>query len=172
MIVLGLVGGLCWWINLLIVPVLVACVLTLALCRPRVGRAAILAPLAFLVGSLPVWLFATVYQRLPILSVALAAPRQVREHGRHLLANALPRLAGVPDAFMGAGPVLGWGRIYGGQVVAQALRAAAMTVEAEHRPHSLHAYFVRAGNEHQPVLYEVERVREYRAMLAQGGDVQ
>jgi acyl-CoA thioesterase-2 len=68
-----------------------------------------------------------------------------------------------PDAFMGAGPVLGWGRIYGGQVVAQALRAAALTVEAEHRPHSLHAYFVRAGNEHQPVLYEVERVRDGRS---------
>jgi len=68
-----------------------------------------------------------------------------------------------PDAFMGAGPVLGWGRIYGGQVVAQALRAAASTVEAAHEPHSLHAYFVRAGNEHQPVLYEVERVRDGRS---------
>lgn len=68
-----------------------------------------------------------------------------------------------PDAFLGAGPVLGWGRIYGGQVVAQALRAAALTVEAPHRPHSLHAYFVRAGNERQPVLYEVERVRDGRS---------
>src|SRR5262249_40882083 len=35
------------------------------------------------------------------LSVAPATPHQVREHGRRLLANALPRLAGVPDAFMG-----------------------------------------------------------------------
>ena len=68
-----------------------------------------------------------------------------------------------PDAFLGASPVLGWGRIYGGQVVAQALRAAAMTVEADHRPHSLHAYFVRAGNEHRPVLFEVERVRDGRS---------
>lgn len=67
-----------------------------------------------------------------------------------------------PDAFLGAGPVLGWGRIYGGQVVAQALRAASLTVDDAHRPHSLHAYFVRAGNEHQPVLYEVERVRDGR----------
>jgi hypothetical protein len=68
-----------------------------------------------------------------------------------------------PDAFLGTGPVLGWGRIYGGQVVAQALRAAALTVEAPHRPHSLHAYFVRAGNERQPVLYEVEEVRDGRS---------
>lgn len=68
-----------------------------------------------------------------------------------------------PDAFLGTGPVLGWGRIYGGQVVAQALRAATSTVDAPHRPHSLHAYFVRAGNEHQPVLYEVERVRDGRS---------
>jgi acyl-CoA thioesterase-2 len=68
-----------------------------------------------------------------------------------------------PDAFLGSGPVLGWGRLYGGQVVAQALRAACMTVDATQQlPHSLHAYFVRAGDEHQPVLYEVERIRDGR----------
>ena len=49
-----------------------------------------------------------------------------------------------PDAFLAAGPNLGWGRIYGGQVVAQALRAAGLTVDAPHQVHSLHAYFVRA----------------------------
>src|SRR5689334_15202283 len=68
-----------------------------------------------------------------------------------------------PDAFLGNGPVYGWGRIYGGQVVAQALRAAALTIEAPHVPHSLHAYFVRSGDEHRPVLYEVERVRDGRS---------
>jgi acyl-CoA thioesterase-2 len=65
-----------------------------------------------------------------------------------------------PDAYLGAGPVLGWGRIYGGQVVAQALRAAGLTVDAALGPQSLHAYFVRPGDEHQPVLYEVDRVRD------------
>jgi acyl-CoA thioesterase-2 len=65
-----------------------------------------------------------------------------------------------PDAYLGAGPVLGWGRIYGGQVVAQALRAAGLTVEERLRPQSLHAYFVQAGDERLPVLYEVERVRD------------
>ena len=65
-----------------------------------------------------------------------------------------------PDAYLGAGPILGWGRIYGGQVVAQALRAAGLTVSEELHPQSLHAYFVRAGDERQPVLYEVDRVRD------------
>ncbi len=68
-----------------------------------------------------------------------------------------------PDAFLGAGPDLGWSRIYGGQVVAQALRAAVLTVDAPHKVHSLHAYFVRAGDEREPVLYEVERVRDGRS---------
>lgn len=68
-----------------------------------------------------------------------------------------------PDAFLGSGPDLGWGRIYGGQVVAQALRAAANTVDPAFRAHSLHAYFVRAGNERQPVLFEVEEVRDGRS---------
>ena len=68
-----------------------------------------------------------------------------------------------PDAFLGSGPDLGWGRIYGGQVVAQSLRAAGLTVAADHRAHSLHAYFVRAGDERKPVLYEVERVRDGRS---------
>jgi acyl-CoA thioesterase-2 len=65
-----------------------------------------------------------------------------------------------PDAYLGAGPVLGWGRIYGGQVVAQALRAAGLTVDDHLRAQSLHAYFVQAGDEGQPVLYEVDRVRD------------
>lgn len=68
-----------------------------------------------------------------------------------------------PDAWLGAGPVLGWGRLYGGQVVAQALRAAGLTVEPRFRPHSLHSYFVRAGDERRSVLYEVERVRDGRS---------
>jgi acyl-CoA thioesterase-2 len=84
----------------------------------------------------------------------------VRVHPVTDLASLLDLEPVKPDAFLGAGPVLGWGRIYGGQVVAQALRAAALTVEPDRHPHSLHAYFVRAGNEHEPVLYEVDRVRD------------
>jgi len=65
-----------------------------------------------------------------------------------------------PDAFLAGNPQIGWSRLYGGQVVAQALRAAGLTVDAPHRVHSLHAYFVRAGTESEPVLYEVDRVRD------------
>jgi acyl-CoA thioesterase-2 len=50
-------------------------------------------------------------------------------------------------------------RIYGGQVVAQALLAAYGTVEAR-TCHSLHGYFLRPGDPRIPVLYEVERARD------------
>ena len=51
------------------------------------------------------------------------------------------------------------GRLFGGQVLAQALRAAANTVDAR-LPHSLHGYFMQAGEPTRPVLYEVERIRD------------
>jgi acyl-CoA thioesterase II len=51
------------------------------------------------------------------------------------------------------------GRLFGGQVLAQALRAAANTVEAR-LPHSLHGYFMRPGDPQRAVLYEVERIRD------------
>ena len=53
-------------------------------------------------------------------------------------------------------------RIYGGQVIAQALMAAYRTVEGR-RCHSLQAYFIRPGDPKAPVLYEVERSREGRS---------
>jgi acyl-CoA thioesterase II len=51
------------------------------------------------------------------------------------------------------------GRLFGGQVLAQALRAAANTV-ADRLPHSLHGYFMRPGDPNHAVLYEVERIRD------------
>lgn len=51
----------------------------------------------------------------------------------------------------------GVGRIFGGQVVAQALAAAQRTVEEGRKPHSLHAYFLRGGNEDFPIELRVER---------------
>ncbi|MCH1550114.1 MAG: acyl-CoA thioesterase II [Pseudomonadales bacterium] len=53
-------------------------------------------------------------------------------------------------------------RLFGGQVLAQALTAAYRTVDGLHC-HSLHAYFIRAGNAARPVLYEVERIRDGRS---------
>lgn len=53
--------------------------------------------------------------------------------------------------------------VFGGQVLAQAITAAFRTVEAPHELHSLHAYFLRAGDWQRPILYEVERIRDGRS---------
>jgi acyl-CoA thioesterase-2 len=70
-----------------------------------------------------------------------------------------------PDVWVGTGPRYPWGGLYGGQIVAQALRAAAATVEPEFRVHSLHAYFIRRGDHSEPVRYEVDRVRNGRSFV-------
>ena len=51
------------------------------------------------------------------------------------------------------------GNLYGGQVLAQSLIAAQHTVE-ERQPHSMHAYFLRAGSSDMPVIYDVDRIRD------------
>jgi acyl-CoA thioesterase-2 len=51
----------------------------------------------------------------------------------------------------------GVGRVFGGQVIAQGLAAAMHEVAPERNLHSLHAYFMRAGDEEQPITYQVER---------------
>jgi len=67
------------------------------------------------------------------------------------------------DAFVGNGPSYPWGGLYGGQIVAQAFRAACMTVDSDQAPHSLHAYFIRSGTMEREVRYEVERLRDGRS---------
>jgi acyl-CoA thioesterase-2 len=69
------------------------------------------------------------------------------------------------DAYVGIGPAYPWGRVYGGQVVAQALWAAAATVEGDHFPHSMHAYFIRGGDYDEPIRFEVDRIRNGRSFL-------
>jgi len=66
------------------------------------------------------------------------------------------------DCYLGRTPAMGWARVYGGQVVAQALVAASRTV-AERAPHSLHAYFLLGGDPAEPIRFEVERVRDGRS---------
>lgn len=63
------------------------------------------------------------------------------------------------NLFRGISPPTPWPRIFGGQVIAQALMAAYATVEGR-ICHSLHAYFIRPGDPKAPVLYEVERARD------------
>jgi acyl-CoA thioesterase-2 len=64
------------------------------------------------------------------------------------------------NMFRGVSPDEDRQRIFGGQVAGQALVAAARTVEPERQVHSLHAYFLRAGDPRVPVLYEVDRIRD------------
>ncbi|GHA47096.1 acyl-CoA thioesterase II [Streptomyces tauricus] len=54
-------------------------------------------------------------------------------------------------------------RVFGGQVAAQALVAAGRTVPADRLAHSLHAYFLRAGDAGAPIVYTVDRIRDGRS---------
>lgn len=63
------------------------------------------------------------------------------------------------DLFRGRSPQVGWQRVFGGQVIGQALVAAGRTVKD--RPvHSLHAYFLRPGDPAVPIVYQVDRIRD------------
>lgn len=57
-------------------------------------------------------------------------------------------------------------RVYGGQVLAQALIAAGRTVDADRPPHSIHAYFLREGALDVPIDFAVERLRDGRSFSA------
>ena len=59
------------------------------------------------------------------------------------------------NIFRGRSPQEGWQRVFGGQVLGQALVAASRTVEQERVAHSLHGYFLRPGDPTIPILYQV-----------------
>ncbi len=61
------------------------------------------------------------------------------------------------DQFLGSRKPGGVGRVFGGQVIAQALGAAERTVSEEREVHSLHAYFLRGGSEDHAIDYRIER---------------
>ncbi|HKA90478.1 MAG TPA: acyl-CoA thioesterase II [Haliangiales bacterium] len=64
------------------------------------------------------------------------------------------------NLFRGRSEDLGWGRVFGGQVLGQAVSAAAQTVPPERTVHSLHSYFLRPGAVDRPVIYDVDRIRD------------
>ncbi|HEX8485934.1 acyl-CoA thioesterase II [Sphingomonas sp.] len=67
------------------------------------------------------------------------------------------------DLYRGARQPGGVGRVFGGQVIAQALQAAQRSVDEPKVAHSLHAYFMRAGDETLPIVYRVVRDFEGRS---------
>jgi len=84
------------------------------------------------------------------------------------MSNAVQELVSILDLealevnlFRGRSPQSTWQRVFGGQVIGQALVAACRTVDvAERPPHSLHAYFLLGGDAKVPIIYEVDRIRD------------
>lgn len=64
------------------------------------------------------------------------------------------------NLFRGVSPQVGWQRVFGGQVIGQALIAARRTVAKVRQAHSLHCYFLRPGDPSIPIIYEVDRIRD------------
>lgn len=74
---------------------------------------------------------------------------------------ALLRLERIEaNLFRGQSQDLGWGAVFGGQVLGQALSAATQTVPPERRVHSLHGYFLRQGDARKPIVYDVDTIRD------------
>ena len=67
------------------------------------------------------------------------------------------------NEYVGIGVEYPWGGLFGGHIVAQALRAAGLTVAAGFLPHSLRAYFIRPGEHKEVVRYEVDPIRDGRS---------
>ena len=85
------------------------------------------------------------------------------------MTSAVKRLLSILDLeqlehnlFRGRSPQVGWQRVFGGQVIGQALVAAGRTVQ-DRFAHSLHAYFLRPGDPSVPIIYEVDRIRDGRS---------
>ena len=70
------------------------------------------------------------------------------------------------DVFRGDSQPQPGGRVFGGQVLAQSLIAAQRTVDADRPVHSMHAYFLRAGDSTEPITFSVERLRDGRSFSA------
>jgi acyl-CoA thioesterase-2 len=62
--------------------------------------------------------------------------------------------------YRGSSQDLGFGAVFGGQVMGQALSAAKETVDEERRVHSFHSYFLRPGDPDHPIVYDVEKIRD------------
>jgi acyl-CoA thioesterase-2 len=66
------------------------------------------------------------------------------------------------NLFRGISPQTKWPRVFGGQVIGQAMVATCRTVDGGRLPHSLHAYFILPGDPRVPIIYEVGRLRDGR----------
>jgi len=86
------------------------------------------------------------------------------------MTDSLERLVNLLDLenleinlFRGQSPTETSQRVFGGQVLGQALVAASRTVEEDRGAHSLHGYFLRPGDPKVPIIYDVDRIRDGRS---------
>ena len=108
-----------------------------------------------------------------------ASPASPKEETAQELANGLVELLSLErssdDRFVGQAQPGGVGRVFGGQVIAQALQAAQATIADGKQAHSLHAYFLRGGEEGPPIDCATERdfdgrsFSNRRVVASQGG---
>lgn len=96
----------------------------------------------------------------------MIAPEYDSKSEAEPVTKAVERLMAILDIetleenlFRGRSPQDGWQRVFGGQVIGQALVAAERTVEGR-VAHSLHGYFMRPGDPAVPIIYEVDRIRD------------
>ena len=82
------------------------------------------------------------------------------------MASAIEEVVAILDLeplevnlFRGNSPKTSWQRVFGGQVIGQAMVAACRTVEGR-LPHSIHCYFILPGDPQIPIIYQVERLRD------------
>ena len=101
--------------------------------------------------------------RPPPIAGKFKAPAAVRRARPN---KALAQLLAILDLeplernlFRGQSPQQGWQRVFGGQVIGQALMAATRTVEGRF-VHSLHSYFLLPGDPAAPIIFEVDRIRD------------
>jgi len=87
------------------------------------------------------------------------------EHGIEELIELMELEQLEVNLFRGISRDIGTERVFGGQVLAQAVLAASQTVE-DRMIHSLHAYFLRAGDHEAPIVYDVDRSRDGRSFTA------
>lgn len=82
------------------------------------------------------------------------------------LLTALTLTPVAPDVFEAPSFDFVGARVFGGQVLAQALMAGALTLEVDKPCHSLHGYFLTGGDIRYPVVYQVRRLRDGRSLSA------
>src|SRR5215475_10023703 len=110
-------------------------------------------------------------RNLEILRCAIARHSSMLAHRpgmteREQMSKSLIDLISILDLepievnlFRGNSPKTSWQRVFGGQVIGQAMVAACRTVEGR-LPHSLHCYFILPGDPQIPIIYQVERLRD------------